>query len=346
MVYVDAGDKTKMGKVERFNKTLRNKIMTYCKTFKTLTCVHSSTGYKPDEVTHEFADAIRKREENRMNKAVNFIKQFKAGDKVRIKKYKKMFQKGTDRWSSGIYTIESVEKLSLTLKNPKGVLVERVKPYNVKLVTEDTQKAPEEPEVPKHSVKENQKMNKFKRKQVAEGFEQVDDEGQVVVKERMKPKDEKRTDTLAKKKEEPKVAEPQDPVVLENVNPEFKVGDRVKAPFKVKGVEVYFEGTIKKKNPKTLSILWSDGQTINMNPDELEPVEEPEKMEEPKLEPKAEEKPTEIQEGDKVKGEFKKSDGTKQWYEGVVQKVNPKTYWVLWSDGARLLMKKSEVFKI
>lgn len=98
-----------------------------------------------------------------------------------------------------IYTIESVEKLSLTLKNPKGVLVERVKPYNVKLVTEDIQKAPEEPEVPKHSVKENQKMNKFKRKQVAEGFEQVDDEGQVVVKERMKPLDEKRTDTTTKK---------------------------------------------------------------------------------------------------------------------------------------------------
>jgi len=87
-------------KVERFNKTLRDKITTYCKAYKTLTCIHSSTGYAPNEVTSEFADAIRKREENRMNKALDFIKQFKAGDKVRIKKYKGMFQKGSDRWSS------------------------------------------------------------------------------------------------------------------------------------------------------------------------------------------------------------------------------------------------------
>jgi len=43
--------------------------------------------------------------------------------------------------------------------SPKGVIIERVKPYNV---TEEIGKAPEQPEVQKHSVKENHKVNKFK----------------------------------------------------------------------------------------------------------------------------------------------------------------------------------------
>ena len=36
LYYSDSGDKHKMGKVERFNRTLREKIMRYLKTFKTL----------------------------------------------------------------------------------------------------------------------------------------------------------------------------------------------------------------------------------------------------------------------------------------------------------------------
>lgn len=84
-----------------------------------------------------------------------------------------------------------------------------------------------------------------------------------------------------------------------------------------------------------------------MKHDEMEPFVEP-KNEEPKNEEqiKAEEKKDEpIKENDRVKSEFKKSDGTKAWYQGTVQKVNPKTYWVLWDDGKRYLMKKNEVFK-
>lgn len=70
--------------------------------------------------------------------------------------------------------------------SPKGVIIERVKPYNVKLVTEEIGKAPEQPEVQKHSVKENHKVNKFKRKQAKE-FDNVDDYGNVDIPERLQP---------------------------------------------------------------------------------------------------------------------------------------------------------------
>lgn len=364
MVYVDAGDKTKVGKIERFNKTLRNKIMTYCKAFKTLTwqdklddlvanynsSIHSSTGYKPDEVTIPIADAIRKKEENRMFKAMDFVRQFKAGDKVRVKKFKGTFQKGTDRWSSGIYTIESVEKLSLTVKNPKGKIIERVKPYNVKLVG-DVQKAPEKEEIEKHSTKENNSMNRFKRKQVKEGFDEVTDEGHVVIHERLQPKDEKRTDTLKKEEIEESVVETpvekpkiEGPIVEEKKTEEpvkeerYKVNDAVQAPFKMKdGKEKMYRGTVTKVNPKTYAVKWEDGLTIkDMKHDEIEPF----------IEPKEVKNDTEIKEGDRVKAEFKKSDGTKSWYYGTVEKVNPKTYWVLWDDNQKLLMKKHEVEKV
>ncbi len=360
MVYSDVGDKTKMGKVERFNKTLRTKIMKYCKAFKTLTwqdklddfvanynsSIHSSTGYQPNQVTATIADAIRQKDNNRMNQALEFIKKFKAGDKVRIKKIKGTFQKGTDRWSSGIYTIESVERLSLTLKSPKGVIIEQVKPYNVRLVNE-VEKAPEEPAIEKHSVKENTKMNKFKRAQVREGFDEVTDEGHVVIPERLQPADEKRIDTLAKKEEmakEPEISE------AEKKAERFKLNDAVQAPFKTKdGTEKMYRGVVTKVNPKTYSVEWEDGVTIkDMKHDEMEPFVEP-KNEEPKNEEpiKVEEKKDEpIKENDRVKSEFKKSDGTKAWYQGTVQKVNPKTYWVLWDDGKRYLMKKNEVFKL
>lgn len=153
------------------------------------------------------------------------------------------------------------------------------------------------------------------------------------------PQGDKRTETLAKAKEEVKKEEPvkvEEPVKQER----FQVGDKVQAAFKMRdGTEKMYSGVIKKLNPKTYHVLWEDGALVtDMKHDEMEKyVEEPKK-----------EKPVDadIKEGDKVKGEFKTSSGSKKWYEGTVEKITPKRYWVLWSDGAKLLMKKDEVVKI
>ena len=50
-----------------------------------------------------------------------------------------------------------------------------------------------------------------------------------------------------------------------------------------------------------------------------------------------------MQVNDKVTSTFNMPGGTKQTFEGVIQKVYPRTIVVLYSDGDRLYMKKNEV---
>lgn len=107
LIFVDVNDKTKMGKIERFNKTLRDKITKYQKTFKTLrwedklddlvtnynNSIHSSTGYKPNTVTQDIKEKIRSNEYVRLNEYKKFMNNFKIGDTVRLLKKKNYFRK-------------------------------------------------------------------------------------------------------------------------------------------------------------------------------------------------------------------------------------------------------------
>ncbi len=175
--FVDAGDKTKMGKIERFNRTLRDKITKYMKAFKTLrwedaldklvsnynNTVHSRTGYKPNNVTPKIAAIIRAREIARSQKAFDQIAKFKVGDKVRILKKKETFEKGGDRFTRSVYTIVKIDKLALIVQNPEGVtLQKRIKPYQAKKVAE-IQHAPENEDIEKHSTKQHMKEVKLDR---------------------------------------------------------------------------------------------------------------------------------------------------------------------------------------
>jgi hypothetical protein len=92
-------------------------------------------------------------------------------------------------------------------------------------------------------------------------------------------------------------------------------------------------GEIKPQPQPEEPALWSDGEVLNMRPDELEKVTEEKKTEHP------------IQVKDRVKAEFK-YHGELKYYQGTVLKVNPKTFSVLFDDGQKLLMKKHEVQKV
>ncbi len=147
--FVDPDDKTRVGKVERFNRTVRNRIKKYQVAFKTLTYInalpkliesynnteHSRTGYTPNEADNneKIKEKIRNKYDKNKSLAYDLINSFKIGDKVRLLKRKDAFQKGEATYTKNIYEIVKIDKLSLQLKKVKTgeILDQRVKPYRI-----------------------------------------------------------------------------------------------------------------------------------------------------------------------------------------------------------------------
>lgn len=168
----DTNDKTKLGKIERFNRTIRDKVRKYMKTFKTANwidvieklvlnynnSVHSSTGMTPNEVkTPEQFNKIRQSEKLRSQEADNEIIAFKIGDRVRILKSKKKFAKGSEEFTRGLYTIIEIKGKSFILKNPKGIVLnQHFKNWQIKKVGEIIGKPPEKE---KEEIKEEGIIN-------------------------------------------------------------------------------------------------------------------------------------------------------------------------------------------
>lgn len=253
LIFVDVNDKTKMGKIERFNKTLRDKITKYQKTFKTLrwedklddlvtnynNSIHSSTGYKPNTVTQDIKEKIRSNEYVRLNEYKKFMNNFKIGDTVRLLKKKKLFQKGNQTYSKKIYVISNINHLSLDLLNKNGDVIERIKPYNVQIVKK-IEKAPEIPFIEKHSRKENEKEQKLKNKQKREKLGNVDEQGNIIIPKHLKNTNEKRT-----------------------INKKIiNIGDKIKVPFTVNKKKVYYDGVIKEIIGNKYRVLFDDGDDL------------------------------------------------------------------------------------
>lgn len=257
---VDAGDKNKMGKIERFNRTLRDKINKYMKTFKTLrwcnvldslvknynNTINSSTGYKPNNVTIQMSYKIRNIERKRSQLAYDLINSFKVGDKVRLLKKKEMFQKGLPTYTKGIYTVEKIDKLALIVKNTNGVVIDRrIKPYQV-LRVHSVEKAPEI-DAPVQSRSENKREITLDRNLKRE-FDDVED-GKVIIPKRLVVANEKRVEKDI-----------------------FEVGGRVQAWFTDGDEKKLYAGTIQKVNLKTFTVLFDDGDKRYMKKEELEKI--------------------------------------------------------------------------
>lgn len=136
--------------------------------------------------------------------------------------------------------------MAILIKNDKNK-TRRVKPYLLKLV-DDIQVAPEKPEIEHHDEKANKATNRYVRRQrkLQPEKEKVNKEGQVIMKERDLPKQERRD---------------------KKVYP--KVGDRVKALFNVGDKQEYFEGKVLKVNPTTYHVLFDDGDKLYMKKNEV-----------------------------------------------------------------------------
>jgi hypothetical protein len=119
-------DKKSMGKVERFNRTIRDSLSKIAPDGVWIDKVpiivhvynntkHSSTKYTPQEVSVDKTklDSIRTNEMVKGMKAKDNLQKFNVGDKVRYYINRDMFSKGKGRYSQTVHTVESIENNSI-----------------------------------------------------------------------------------------------------------------------------------------------------------------------------------------------------------------------------------------
>lgn len=155
---VDPGDKTPVSIVERFNKTLRNKIATYMRAKKTKvwidvlsdllenynTSVHSTTGLAPNSVTPQDIENISRRAFEKSKPALEELANFVSGDKVRVLKAKGIFEKGEPEFSRKIYTVVRHEGFRVVIKGENGnELKRKYRNWELKKINENPEVAPE-----------------------------------------------------------------------------------------------------------------------------------------------------------------------------------------------------------
>jgi hypothetical protein len=169
-MYFVVGDSHKLGIINRFHRTLKNKLLKYFKSANNVKWVDiidkiiknynntpiRTTGFTPTEAENHFIQniIINQAEEktNKMNdKEIFYINQF-----VKIKNDKKIFDKFHQQYSDDIYKITKIFKNSLNIENDETKL--KVKKSNVIIVDK-----PENIEIIPPVIKEAMKVNKIDR---------------------------------------------------------------------------------------------------------------------------------------------------------------------------------------
>jgi hypothetical protein len=276
---VDPNDKTKTGIVERFNRTLRSKIDKYLKLHKTKTWYkalpelvsnynsskHSTILKAPNDVTDKDVTKIRSAAFGRGEKAREETNNFEVGDSVRILKNKKVFEKGTEKWSAQLYTIDSIDKLSFKIKTTNGVLLKRnYKNWQLKKANDTEHFTPPKIEE-QHSSKVVRTDNKFKKLNIKSGIgDKLDEDNQpILINPRMKPTNVKRFTTKApiqeiipqKPKTEPEKMKP----VIVNNKP--SIGKKVSLKW---DDGIWYDGTITKiLKGGLVTVSYDDGDVQN-----------------------------------------------------------------------------------
>jgi transposase InsO family protein len=145
------GEKTTMGKVERFNKTIRDIIsrwftQTGKKEYVSIipdilenynSSKHRSTKMAPNDFKFKNFDKFveSQKESPEYLNALYDMNQFNIGDKVRIAKNKSQFEKGSKTFSQEIYTIVDIIGYKFQLANENGTIIKQLyKHYEMKKV--------------------------------------------------------------------------------------------------------------------------------------------------------------------------------------------------------------------
>lgn len=195
-------NKTALGKIERFNRTIRILIEKYMEVYKTWNYVdviqdlyknyntrkHRSIGKAPSEMNKE--DRKEEREKNLENEAVEKFKEFNIGDRVRVMFKKGMWEKGTEQFSKNIYEIDSIEGYSFYLKNKKGEKLKTpFKHYHLLKTNGNVGIEVEKKRPSKSSAKKQKTFEQLQNREFRPGHEvERIENGNVIYKDRMKAK--------------------------------------------------------------------------------------------------------------------------------------------------------------
>jgi hypothetical protein len=192
---------TRTGIVERVIRTIKTMLFRYMKSHKTKTwyniipdivdnynnTLHTTIMITPNQFNKKHGDRIRIEANLRGVVAKQETFTFSVGDTVRVLKNKAVFEKGTERFTKGLYIIAELEKFSFILKNDKGnILAQRFKNWQLKKVSE-VEKPPQIENIPQHSSKTIKKENKFIKNQ-NKSLDNVNMDTGLVDLKRLKPK--------------------------------------------------------------------------------------------------------------------------------------------------------------
>jgi len=209
----EPGDHYKMGKIERFNKTLRMKIMKYMKTYKTSrwfdvlpklldnynNSYHSSIKMAPNDVTKDKKEEIIYNEKLKSINADLQQMNYHVGDKVRILKQKNIFDKGVPNYSSQVYEISEIDGYKIYLFGKDGKVKKPYKFWQLQKIDEVNTFSPPKIEEKVKTIKEAKEIAKFKTKQKKEDLHKINEEGQYILHRAIKPTHEKRVIKKPKK---------------------------------------------------------------------------------------------------------------------------------------------------
>lgn len=210
--FTDKNDKHMLGKAERFNRTIRNMIRKHMEAkntaewvsvFKDLLENYNSSYHSSIRTSPNKADAkiIKDQEMKRYVQVVRdneddgFL--LDVGAKVRMLKPKKQFDKGTQQYYKGIYTIHQINHQSYTLKNAQGnILPHRSKFYEIEPVGQvqkhrEKNEGEDRVELAKKDTARDRRMNK-------EGVERNEDK--TTLTEAIKAKTKKKEDRIVRRK--------------------------------------------------------------------------------------------------------------------------------------------------
>jgi hypothetical protein len=178
-------DKNSMAIVERFNRSLRNYIKKVCKNGKWVEKLgkittaynrkeHSALSDTPDHVD----DDKEKQQMIRNNliweslPAKKELAKYKVGDKVRVYEKKKIFDKGTGKFSSKIYTITSIEGNSIFIDHNPNI---KYRYYNVKKTNEVESNPIKEENTEMKQAAKNYKVARKLHKELGDNYTKVTD---------------------------------------------------------------------------------------------------------------------------------------------------------------------------
>jgi transposase InsO family protein len=125
--FADANDHRHMGKIERFNRTIRDKLNRWMNANNSVEWVlviddlmdnynnsyHSSIKTTPNKAK---SSKIRREDAERIKEVDRVKVAFKVGDKVRLLREKGIFEKNVGNYMAGIYTVSHVNAQSYNLE--------------------------------------------------------------------------------------------------------------------------------------------------------------------------------------------------------------------------------------